>query len=329
MAEANVLEFNSAIKTEVKTVEAFWEKGYQDMNVSCMGGPSFEVAEIAPLLAGNSKVLDLGCGEGRNALYLASLGCQVTAVDRSEAGIRKLEYIASNCGIRLNTLITDIHHFNIEDDYDCIMAHDVLNYLEKPLSRKLINQVKQKTLPGGFNIFTLYMYNEEFPCTHEIKASHYKNSFAPNELHQLYEDWHEIRYDKYVKWDSHPGIPMHYHPIEKLVSRKPGGIPPGRLVKIPINCPVSLSNNLFHGIAMGMTKDDVLVLIGKPTFIDKMDAEGIQFGMSLHNPDWSEPTVEGYTLELWYYGKYVIYLSNDLVSGKALYYTQPMQVVCG
>jgi len=309
-------------------VQPFWEKGYQDLSVSCMGGPSFEVAEVATLLSPKSKVLDLGCGEGRNALYLASLGCQVTAVDRSEAGIRKLQMIARNSGIQLKTIVADINSFNIEGEFDCIMAHGVLNYLDKPLSRKLISQIKLKTRAGGFNIFTLYIYNEEFPCTNEMKTSHYRNSFLPNELHLLYEDWHEVRYDKYVKWDSHPGIPMHYHPVEKLVSQKPGGDNIGRLVKIPISCLNTISNNLFHGISMGLTEEDVYALIGKPEVVDKMNANGIQFGMSLYNPDRPHPTVEGYTLQLWYYGKYVVYVSNGLVSGKALYYTQPIRIIC-
>ena len=69
---------------------AFWEKGYRNQNVSCMGGPSMEVMEILPHLPQRAKVLDLGCGEGRNALFLASHGCFVTAVDHSRAGIEKM-----------------------------------------------------------------------------------------------------------------------------------------------------------------------------------------------------------------------------------------------
>lgn len=67
----------------------FWEDTYSDMNASTFGGPSQEIRDIASQLPTGSRVLDLGSGEGRNALFLAERGFDVTAVDISEAGIRR------------------------------------------------------------------------------------------------------------------------------------------------------------------------------------------------------------------------------------------------
>ncbi len=305
----------------------FWEKGYQDLTVSSMGGPSFEVAEMAPLLTPKSKVLDLGCGEGRNSLYLASIGCDVTAIDRSEAGIRKLETIAKKCGVTLKTQIADISNYTLEEKYDCVMAHHSLNYLDKSAWKKLLSQVKHHTTAGGINIFTLYLYNDEYPCTNEVQAAHYKNSFLPNEIRNFYDDWREIRFDQYVKWDSHPGIPMHYHPIEKLVAQKPGGKYDCHIFKEPILSKALMTNNLFHGISMGMTQQDLIEWVGAPDIINTKKAHGKQFGISLHDREYSsQATVEDYIIELWYYGNRVIYLNNGIVSGKALYNTHPMRI---
>ncbi|SPS02922.1 hypothetical protein CBM2634_U490002 [Cupriavidus taiwanensis] len=58
----------------------FWEKGYSDTKVWTMGGPSVEVFEIEQFLPRNSTVIDIGCGEGRNALFLALRGHKVTAL---------------------------------------------------------------------------------------------------------------------------------------------------------------------------------------------------------------------------------------------------------
>ena len=55
------------------------------MNASTFGGPSQEIRDIASRLPTGSRVLDLGSGEGRNALFLAERGFAVTAVDISEA----------------------------------------------------------------------------------------------------------------------------------------------------------------------------------------------------------------------------------------------------
>ncbi len=97
---------------------AFWEKGYRDLKVSCMGGPSFEVIEIAPFLPPHAKILDLGCGEGRNALYLASLGHAVTAVDQSKAGISKLKSHARRLNLVLEFSISDIREFPLVEKFE-------------------------------------------------------------------------------------------------------------------------------------------------------------------------------------------------------------------
>jgi tellurite methyltransferase len=70
----------------------FWETTYQDFAVSSFGKPSQEFYDLIHRLPPHAKVLDLGCGEGRNALFLAEHGCEVTAVDISVSGIQKLHH---------------------------------------------------------------------------------------------------------------------------------------------------------------------------------------------------------------------------------------------
>jgi len=308
---------------------AFWERSYRDLSVSSMGGPSFEVAEVAPLLPPRARVLDLGCGEGRNSLFLASLGHAVVAIDRSAAGIAKLRAIAERSGAQLDARVGDIAAFELVEDFDCVLAHGVLYYLDNPVWRRLLASVKQRTRPGGYNIFTVFVYNDDYPCTDEIQAASYKGSFAPNELQRFYADWTELRFDQYVKWDSHPGIPLHYHPIEKLVAQKPGG-ERARFVRQPIRGRAAMTDAQFHAIDMGTPRGELIARIGEPDEIDRMTAEGVQFGMSLQVDEDSAPapaTVDGFTLELWFYGTRVVYLTNGVVSGRALYTTEPMRIV--
>ncbi len=308
---------------------AFWERSYRDLNVSSMGGPSFEVAEVAPLLPAGARVLDLGCGEGRNSLFLASLGHSVVAIDRSPAGIDKLRAIAERSGTRLEARVGDIGTLDIDEDYDCVLAHGVLYYLDNPVWRRLLTSIKQRTRPDGFNVFTIFVYSDEYPCTDEIAAARYKGSFAPNELQEFYRDWSELRFDQYVKWDSHPGIPLHYHPIEKLVAQKPGGTP-ARVARQPIRGSAAMTDAQFHAIEMGLTRAELVTRVGMADEIDRMSAAGVQYGMSLQVDEHSTPapaTVDGYTLELWFYGKHVIYLTNGTVSGRSLYTTEPVRFI--
>src|SRR5262245_4061276 len=89
----------------------FWETGYQDRGVSTMGGPNHDIVELAAALPVGARVLDLGCGEGRNAFYLAGRGCAVTAVDRSAAGIDKLRALATDTTVPLEAFVADISEF--------------------------------------------------------------------------------------------------------------------------------------------------------------------------------------------------------------------------
>ena len=74
----------------------FWETTYQDFAVSSFGKPSQEFYDLIHRMPPHAKVLDLGCGEGRNALFLAKHGCVVTAVDISVSGIQKLQHLAAS-----------------------------------------------------------------------------------------------------------------------------------------------------------------------------------------------------------------------------------------
>ena len=79
---------------------AFWEAGYAAPGVSTMGGPNHDIVELSRALPPRARVLDLGCGEGRNAFFLAGLGHDVTAIDISTAGIAKLAGLAESSGLR-------------------------------------------------------------------------------------------------------------------------------------------------------------------------------------------------------------------------------------
>jgi SAM-dependent methyltransferase len=65
------------------------------------------VASRIPL----GRVLCLGEGEGRNAVYLASLGHEVVAVDQSEVGLAKAEALATQKGVKIKTIAADLAEF--------------------------------------------------------------------------------------------------------------------------------------------------------------------------------------------------------------------------
>jgi SAM-dependent methyltransferase len=65
--------------------EPFWEAGYSDAAApGVFGPPSEEIRSVVARLPAAARVLDLGCGDGRNALLLLERGFRVTAIDVSQ-----------------------------------------------------------------------------------------------------------------------------------------------------------------------------------------------------------------------------------------------------
>ena len=77
------------------TDKPFWESTYADKEVSTFSkDPTVDVKEYSAVFPRQGRVLDVGCGEGRNAIFMAKLGCQVDAFDISENGIAEAKEIA-------------------------------------------------------------------------------------------------------------------------------------------------------------------------------------------------------------------------------------------
>ncbi len=101
------------------------------------------------------KMLSLGEGEGRNAVYLARLGFEVTAVDGSAVGLAKARRLAAEQGVALTTITADLNDYVIQPAaWDGIM--DFFCHLPRaeriPLHQRVIAGLK----PGGVYILEIF-----------------------------------------------------------------------------------------------------------------------------------------------------------------------------
>ena len=101
------------------------------------------------------KVLCVAEGEGRNAVFLAEHGYEVTAVDSSAVGLEKARQLAQERGVSIQTIVCDLAHFNIEpqswDGVVSIFAH-VPPQVRKELHEKIVKGLR----PGGVLILESY-----------------------------------------------------------------------------------------------------------------------------------------------------------------------------
>lgn len=152
-----------------------------------------EVLHAATLIA-PGKALDLGCGNGRNSLYLAANGFDVTAWDKNPASIDNLERIRQAEGLEnLRTAIKDLNALSFDGEYDFILSTVVMMFLEAKTIPGLIANMQRCTRPGGYNLIVAAMDTDDFPCTVGFPFA-----FKPEELRNYYSGWTLLKYNEDV-----------------------------------------------------------------------------------------------------------------------------------
>ena len=103
----------------------------------------------------NSKVLCLAEGQGRNAVYLAQQGHEVTAVDQSAVGLQRAEQLAVEKGVSIHTVVADLAAFDLgENQWDAIVS--IAAHLPPAVREKLHQRVKTALKPSGVFILEAY-----------------------------------------------------------------------------------------------------------------------------------------------------------------------------
>lgn len=98
-----------------------------------------------------ANVLDLGAGQGRDALFIARLGHAVTAVDMSKSGIDQLLDDAKKEGINITGVVEDIKRFAPQTSFDVIIIDRTLHMLEVESERLSVLETMSKYMnPGGY-----------------------------------------------------------------------------------------------------------------------------------------------------------------------------------
>ena len=90
------------------------------------------------------KALDLGCGQGRNALFLAQHGFDVTAVDQNELSLEILQSIVEQEDLEMPVGIYDINSASIGQTYDFIVSTVVLMFLQADRIPAIIQNMQER-----------------------------------------------------------------------------------------------------------------------------------------------------------------------------------------
>ena len=135
---------------------ATWDERYAEPDFAYGDAPNdFLVSQGARL---QGPVLCLAEGQGRNAVYLATLGLEVTAVDQSAVGLACAEQLAAQKGVTIQTAVADLGAFDLGDErWGAIVS--IFAHVPAAIRQSVHGRIATALKPGG--LFVLEAYRPE------------------------------------------------------------------------------------------------------------------------------------------------------------------------
>jgi len=131
---------------------AAWDERYAAVDLVWGSEPNRFVAEALGARGPRGRALELACGEGRNAIWLAKRGWQTTGVDFSGVAIERARKLAAEAGARVEWVCADAAEHEVEPGAFALV---VISYLQVPAAerRAVLARAAAALAPGG----TLFM----------------------------------------------------------------------------------------------------------------------------------------------------------------------------
>ncbi len=142
----------------------------------------------------NMNILDIGCGSGRNLLYMALAGHQVMGADINQPALEKINAIAQQENLsNVTTATHDLHQPMLlaDQSYDLVVSTVSLQFLEPQRIPSLLQELQQATKAGGKHVLVFPVGAAQF----ELPAS-FKYLPESKELYHFYQDsgWSILEY---------------------------------------------------------------------------------------------------------------------------------------
>ncbi len=132
----------------------FWDEKFSaDHYIYGTDPNDFLAAQVGAIPKG--RVLCIGDGEGRNGVFLATQGYQVTSVDSSRVGLGKAQKLAAEKGVTLETVVADLNDFDMgHAAWDGVVS--IYCHLPEPLRQKVHGNIVRALNPGGVLLLEAY-----------------------------------------------------------------------------------------------------------------------------------------------------------------------------
>lgn len=164
------------------------------------------------------RLIDIGAGEGRDAVFFAERGFEVTAVDISPAGLEKAHRLAEERGVEITTLQADANEFEFSEPVDVVFSAGTVQFIQPEVRKRQFDRFQRKTNPGGLHAMFAFVDHPDIPPAPATTDDQYL--FDRDELQTYYEGWETLHTEEIIFDDDSGGIP-HQHAARIHIARTP------------------------------------------------------------------------------------------------------------
>lgn len=170
--------------------------------------------EAAALLTSCARVLDLGCGEGRDSVFLAQQGHEVVGLELSLDGLRKGARLAGGRGRPVRWVCAAMPDLPLRAPFALVYSCGSIHYVAREDRDALFRQLRELTPSGGYHAHVVFTERRIYREKGEVV--HY---FTPRELREVYRDWVIVRYAEGLIPCAQDGV-RHVHSVETVLARR-------------------------------------------------------------------------------------------------------------
>lgn len=189
--------------------------------------PTHCVTMMCEMMNPMSRIADLGCGDGRDSLFLLERGFEVISVDLSRNAIAALKRNAESRGLgrALTTFVGDVSDWRVEEEsLDAVIGVTILDHVKAEDHQAVISSIASSLKPGG--LVAIEMHSDRDPAARGAleKCSEFADAIESYSkrnslLSHFLCGWRILFYSDRLEWDHDHGEP-HQHGFVTIVARK-------------------------------------------------------------------------------------------------------------
>ena len=161
------------------------------------------------------KLLEIGCGEGKDAVFFARCGYDVTAFDVTQAGLEKTRRLADRARVPVRTFRANLWDYRLDETYDILFSSGVLHYILPKLRDEIMEDYRFHVNGGGLVAFQAFVAKPFIAPPPEIEEHAYL--WKSGQLFGYFHDWRIMHCSENVFDCASSGVP-HQHADNRMLA---------------------------------------------------------------------------------------------------------------